>query len=127
MVFALPDFNSVTRRPISAFHAASTSSSTLPPRFEIRESASASCSSTDSDKAFSNNLETSGVICAISTSFCNFTPDGLVPQVRVLSLDANLGRRWELANKNGPPFGDPFLNDQRLTTNDGFSNPPKPS
>ena len=39
---------------------------------EINESASASCSSTDSDRACSNSLETSGVICAIRTSLALF-------------------------------------------------------
>jgi hypothetical protein len=60
------------RLPISASQAACTPSSTLPPRFEIRESAKASCSSIESDSAFSSSLETSGVICDMSASLGSF-------------------------------------------------------
>jgi hypothetical protein len=68
----LPESNSATRFPISASQAACTPSSTLPPRLEIKESANASCSSTDSDNAYSSSLETSGVICAMITSLRSF-------------------------------------------------------
>jgi hypothetical protein len=58
VVFALPESRSARRLPISASQAACTPSSTLPPRFEIRESARASCSSIESDSAFSSRRET---------------------------------------------------------------------
>jgi hypothetical protein len=66
-VFAAPESSSAIRLSISASQAAWTPGSTLPPRFEIRESASASCSSTDKESARLSSFETSGVICAIET------------------------------------------------------------
>lgn len=81
VVLALPEFNSATRSPVSASQAACTSSSTLAPGLEISESARASCSSTDSDNACSSSFETSGVICAKTTSlrsFCRSTSEKLV-------------------------------------------------
>src|ERR1700733_13611386 len=65
MVLALPDPRSTIRFLISSSHAAKTPSSTFPPRLEIRESANASCSSTERLRACSSSLATSGVICDI--------------------------------------------------------------
>jgi len=52
VVSALPESNSETRFLISASQAACKPSSTLPPRLEIKESASASCSSIEKRKRF---------------------------------------------------------------------------
>jgi hypothetical protein len=56
VVCALPDSSSAIRFPISASQAACTPSSTWPPRLEIRESANASCSSTDSEQCLLQQL-----------------------------------------------------------------------
>src|SRR6185437_8054364 len=56
------------RLRISSSHAAKTPSSTFPPRLETSESAKASCSSTERERACCSNLATSGVICDIGTS-----------------------------------------------------------
>src|SRR5579884_754429 len=61
-VFAFPESNSLIRLSISSSQAACTSLSTFPPRFEISDSAKASCSAMDKERAFSSSLETSVVI-----------------------------------------------------------------
>jgi len=122
VVFAFPESRSAIRLPISASQAACTPSSTSPSRFEIRESANASCSSMDNDKACSSNFETFGVICAMPTSlgpFYRAHPPALTNSV-VAQFDCHPERSLRPNNR---AFGSPPYRTAPLTNFLDFTRP----